>query len=1430
MRIRQFALAIFLSLICSASILAAPAAPIEVKVSQPDGTTFMVVPRGDEFANWIETTAGHSIVKLNGTWFYAEKGNAGALRAGRSPVGSLGPIELQSMPRHLSPDSNAEAFVPAAVRKIPRGSGSNGQDFAEALAISHTQNVLTILLEYTNQSFTYNDASFQSLIYGAGNSVKDFFLENSYNGFTISAANESEGVANDGIVHVTRATDHPDQGGTSSVSRDEAREAVTLADAYVDFSSFDTNVDGFVSEDELSIVIIVAGYETSYGGAGVALAPNVWGHRWSFSSALNLDGVDLQPYTMFGEAHATDGDNKHQATIGIMCHELGHLMLGLPDLYDSDGSSAGIGNWGLMGGGSWNVVSGWSGTSPSHLGAWSKVATGFSTATDVDVDQAGVSFAKADSNEDVKRIWIDKYKSAPSFEYFRVENRQSSGYDAGLPASGLMVWHIDDSRTNNGDESRKWVDVEAADGQTHLDADTSRGDAGDPFPGSSNNTTFDDSSAPDSKRYSGATTGIGVTAISASSATMTADIAALAGGVGDHVRYDENGSNAAGGFVTTTAWLGVHFLNDTLFENLDGVDIYINDGSGATVDIYYYTSMAGGTPTDLIYSETGVVAVPGWNRLLLAVPQVFPIGTERGVVLKVVNDSNNRPIVIDLSGVDSGRSYFDSDGVGTFAPMCSLACSDLNLTVLLSGDDLTDPTATTITPSTIGPTNSQNVSFDISFSKDVVNFNDASDVVISHNGTSHSGVNIGGSGSSYTASVNDISGDGSFTLAVNTASDIEDTFGLALSASVTSSSVSIDNTRPTTTVVTPSTTGPTNSQNVSFDISFSEDVVSFNDASDVVVSQNGTSHSGVSISGSGSSYTAEVNDISGDGSFTLIVNTASDVQDVATNTLESSVTSAAVNIDNTAPTVSIGTASASSSNGDPVSYTVTYQGADAITLASGDITLNKVGSANGTIAVTGEGTTSRTVTISEIVGVGTLGISVAMGTATDNAGNNTEMAGPSETFDVDSSFPSATIITPSTTGPTNSDSVSFDITFSEDVVNFNDAADVVVSHTDTSHSGVNITGSGSSYSVDVSGIEGDGSFTLAVSAASDVQDTAANALDTSVTSAAVNIDNTPPSVSIGVASAGSTNTGPVSFIVTYLEADAVTLAAGDITLNKSDDVDGSIAVTGEGTSTRTVTISDISGDGTLGISIAMDTASDSAGNNATAVGPGPTFDVDNTAPTATTITPSTTGPTNVDSVSFDISFSEDVVNFNDPADVTISHTDTSHAGLSISGSGSSYTVDVTGISGDGSFTLEVNTGSDIEDAVANPLGSSVVSESVNIDNTAPSVLIGPASIDTTLKGPVSYTISYTDADTISLAEGDITLNITDSADGIIAVTGEGTTSRTVTISNITGDGSLGISIGAASASDSAGNEADAAGPSETFSVIYVEQIFTDGFE
>jgi uncharacterized delta-60 repeat protein len=113
--------------------------------------------------------------------------------------------------------------------------------------------------------------------------------------------------------------------------------------------------------------------------------------------------------------------------------------------------------------------------------------------------------------------------------------------------------------------------------------------------------------------------------------------------------------------------------------------------------------------------------------------------------------------------------------------------------------------------------------------------------------------------------------------------------------------------------------------------------------------------------------------------------------------------------DTSAPTVSIGAPSATFTNIGPVTYTVTYTGASAVSLdnsnADDNVTLITTGNAAGTVAVSGTGSSTRNVTISGITGNGTLGISLASGTATDEAGNLAASVGPSATFVVDNVAP-----------------------------------------------------------------------------------------------------------------------------------------------------------------------------------------------------------------------------------------------------------------------------------------------------------------------------------------------------------------------------------------------------------------------------------------
>ena len=497
---------------------AAPAAPIEITLKQPGGETFPAQQFGDEWNNGFETPGGYTIVRdhESGTWEYATEGPQGSLEPSGKVVGLDAP---PNVPKHLRSDEPSDPQAPEQAPTVEAPALANPN--------SGTQRTLVILVRFPDQaSLGSTPAQWNNSFFGATNSVHDYYDEVSYGQLNIAPATESHGTANDGVVGwLDMTTNHPNTAGnTGTANRTLARDAVNAADPSVNYASYDANGDGFLSSRELHVTVIVAGQEGSWC---TTCGNSVWGHHSSFSgTGPTVDGVVFGDknhgggYTQFGEWHGN-----HMATIGIMVHEMGHDLY-LPDLYDTDPApphtdSEGVGNWSVMGGGSWLAVPGaHQGSTPAHLDAWSKSYEGWLTpqrlSGTLDIAQVETNATAMQLGDNPGGVDWTFNTSSGTGEYFLVENRQRTGYDAALPGCGLLVWHIDETRisTNsaNADETRRLVDLEEADGLNHLDSVSgsggNRGDAGDPYPGSSDNTSFNDTSNPNSRLYSGSSSGV----------------------------------------------------------------------------------------------------------------------------------------------------------------------------------------------------------------------------------------------------------------------------------------------------------------------------------------------------------------------------------------------------------------------------------------------------------------------------------------------------------------------------------------------------------------------------------------------------------------------------------------------------------------------------------------------------------------------------------------------------------------------------------------------------------------------------------------------------------------------------------------------------------------------------------------------------------
>ncbi len=357
----------------------------------------------------------------------------------------------------------------------------------------------------------------------ATGSFREYYLENSYGAFAATGEVVVDLLGKPLMMPQTylyyvganRGIGSPD-----SNSQTLARDAILAADPFIDFSQYDT--DGDLEVDGVMIIFAGFGFEE----AADEESQTMQSHQWVMLPGLNLDGVSIKEYTVqpeeHGRASGIDGTNG----IGVWCHEWSHI-LNLPDLYDLDFSSWGIGRWSIMGNGNYLNKS----NTPSHFDPWCKMQLGWVSVVNLQenrVDQAIPTYADSPT---VYRLWMPGLTGQ---EYFLVCNRHQTGFDAALPGSGLLILHCDDNKHSNMSEyipgpgslptSHYMVAVVQADGNYDLERyeGGNPGDAGDLY--TDKTVEFDDLTTPSSRGYSGIKTQVAVWNISPTGPTMTANL------------------------------------------------------------------------------------------------------------------------------------------------------------------------------------------------------------------------------------------------------------------------------------------------------------------------------------------------------------------------------------------------------------------------------------------------------------------------------------------------------------------------------------------------------------------------------------------------------------------------------------------------------------------------------------------------------------------------------------------------------------------------------------------------------------------------------------------------------------------------------------------------------------------------------------------
>ena len=409
----------------------------------------------------------------------------------------------------------------AAKRAMPQFNPQIQADLDEAAARrpKNTDNLLLILVQFTDHqadTLAHPTSAYDDLIFSTGviptESMYEYYQEVSYGVFSL-----------DGLVTAWVTAPHPysyyvgdnyGMGGYPNNSQGLLEDCVNFLDPTLDFSLFDNNGDGYAE----GIFLVHAGPGAEESGS----TNDIWSHAWYYE-AMTADGVSTGRYSTEPEEDLVG----QLIAIGVYCHEYGHV-LGMPDLYDTNGGSEGVGTWCVMGSGSWGALPG-NPERPTHMCAELKRRLGWLTPIEVTGNLIDLVIPPVETYPVCYKIT----NPLNADEYFMVENRAHVGFDSLTRGDGgLAIWHVD-LHGWQSDQTHRYVSLEQADGNFDLERDmgggnsdlrSNRGDAGDLFPGACRNNHFSFSTNPSSLSYDSAAGITTITNIEYYADSMTADI------------------------------------------------------------------------------------------------------------------------------------------------------------------------------------------------------------------------------------------------------------------------------------------------------------------------------------------------------------------------------------------------------------------------------------------------------------------------------------------------------------------------------------------------------------------------------------------------------------------------------------------------------------------------------------------------------------------------------------------------------------------------------------------------------------------------------------------------------------------------------------------------------------------------------------------
>ena len=416
---------------CWNVMLPVPAKPAPFTHVQSDGSSVTLVMRGGEF--------NHSLMTLDGlTVALNDKGDY-CYTAGRSlsdviahDAGSRGIEETAFITAYRD-----QMTLRPSARRSPRRDGENSSPQVPTMG---SPRVPIILVNYTDVQFIHADpvATFESQFNEMQYSCLNYFRSQSRGQFSPRFD----------ILGPVNLTHNRAYYGANVVRYDETvdiRLGTMIYDACmglegsVDFSNYDNDGDGYVD-----VVVVL------YAGVGEAQAwrtvrESVWPCQWDMTESyawdcsatgpFQLNGVTIDKYAVFNELEGSSNASTSIDGVGTFCHEFGHC-LGLPDFYPTNNSSAyGMSTWDIMDTGCY--LNG--GRRPAGYTSYERHFMGWMDLIDP-IENTLYMMAPLGSDDGTA---VKVVNDANPNEYYLLEYRVRSGWDAYLPGEGILILHVD---------------------------------------------------------------------------------------------------------------------------------------------------------------------------------------------------------------------------------------------------------------------------------------------------------------------------------------------------------------------------------------------------------------------------------------------------------------------------------------------------------------------------------------------------------------------------------------------------------------------------------------------------------------------------------------------------------------------------------------------------------------------------------------------------------------------------------------------------------------------------------------------------------------------------------------------------------------------------------------------------------------------------